>query len=204
MKSSSQIKKKFSLNNIQILSKYELQNKFISILKFIKPNDILSDLTFFEEISIYFDSSKPEKAFITYKFTLYCYNLINQQESNFFLKLFLKYSKIFIKTGNKYYFFIIIKIIINDIFDEKKKNLSINEFNLILNNLLEEYKNSPYNSIINMDINNFIKNDINKSFFFILLDSLKFPFDKDQIKAISKYVVSNSKLIIKNILINKL
>lgn len=203
MKSSSLIRKKYSLNNIQILSKYELQNKFESVLKSINPKEIISDLPFFKEISIYFDSSSPEKAFITYKFTLFCFCLVNNKEPNFFLKLFIKYSKVFIKTCHKYNSFIIIKIIINNIFNDKTKKLSINEFNQVINDLLDKYRNDPYNSIMNLNFQNFTKSDLDKSLFFILLDSFKFSFNKDQIKAISKYIVSHSNIIIEHILNDK-
>ena len=203
MKSSSLIRKKYSFNNIQILSKYELQNKFESVLKNISPKEIISDLSFFKEISIYFDSSSPEKAFIAYKFTLFCFYLANNKESNFFLKLFIKYSKIFIKTCHKYNSFIIIKIITNNVFiNDKTKKLSINEFNQIINSLLDEYKNDPYNSIMKLNFQNF-KSDMGKSLFFILLDCFKFAFNKDQIKAISKYLVAHSIVIIENILNDK-
>ena len=203
MKSASIIRKKYLLNNLQILSKYELQDKFESTLQSIKPSEILSDLSFFKEISQYYDSSNPDKAFITYKFTLYCYFLINNQESKIFQKLFIKYSKLFIKTCHKYYTFVIIKIFINNIFNDLNKKLSVNEFNKIINNLIEEYKNNPYDSILDLNIDNFTKNESNISFFFILLDSFKFPFDKGQINAISKYIVNNSNLIIKKIIIDK-
>ena len=204
MKSSSLIRKKYSFNNIQILSKYELQNKFELVLKSITPKEIISDLSFFKEISIYFDSSSPEKAFIAYKFTLFCFYLANYKESNFFLKLFIKYTKIFIKTCHKYNAFVIIKIIINNIFmNDKTKKLSINEFNQIINSLIDDYKNDPYNSIMKLNFQNFTKSDIGKSLFFILLDCFKFAFNKDQIKAISKYLVAHSIVIIENILSDK-
>ena len=145
MKYSSLIRKKYSVYNIQILSKYELQNKFESIQESIKSSDVLSDLSFFKEISQYFDSSNLEKVFITYKFTLFCYILTNFKEAKFFQNLILKYIKTFIKTCHKYYSFVIIKITINDIFNEINKKLSVNEFNKIINHLLEEYKNRPYN-----------------------------------------------------------
>ena len=97
MKSTSIIRKKYSFNNIQILSKYELTDKCVTVLQSIKPNEILNDLSFFKELSKYFDSSDSEKAFLTYKFALFCYILINNKESNFFQRLFLNYAKIFIK-----------------------------------------------------------------------------------------------------------
>ena len=203
MKSSSIIRKKYLLNNLQILSKYELQDKFESALQSIKPNEILSDLSFFKEISQYYDCSNPEKAFITYKFTLYCYLLINNQETKVFQKLFIKYSKLFIKTCHKYYTFVIIKIYMDNIFKDLNEKLPVNEFNKIINNLIEEYKNNPFDSILDLNIDIFTKNDSNISFFFILLDSFKFPFDKEQINAISKYIVNNSNAIIKKIIIDK-
>ena len=123
MKGASLIRKKYCLNNLQILSRYELQNKLESILQSIKSNEILSDLNFFKDISC-FDFSDPEKAFLSYKFTLYCYIITINKEPKFFHKLFLKYAKIFIKTCYKYYPFIIIKIYINNIFNEISRKLS--------------------------------------------------------------------------------
>ena len=203
MKYHSLIRKKYSVHNIQILSKYELQKKFESIQGSITSSDILSDLPFFKEISQYFDSSNIEKAFTSFKFTLYCYLLTNFQETEYFQNLFIKYIKIFIKTCHKYYSFVIIRININNIFNETNEYLSVNEFNKIINNLLEEYKKNPYKSIISMNIHNFIKNDINKSFFFLLVDSFKFAFDREQINAISKYIVDNSIYIIKKLIADK-
>ena len=203
MKSGSLIRKKYFLNNLQILSKFELQNKLESAIQIIKPNEILSDLNFFKDISQYFDSSNSEKAFLAYKFTLYCYILINNKEQKFFQKLFLKYTKIFIKTYHKYNSFIIIKIYINNIFNERNKKISMNELNKIINILIETYKNDSYNSILDINMNNFIKNESNIHFFFLLLDSFQFAFDKGQIKAIAKFIVINSNLIIKNIIKDK-
>ena len=203
MKITSIIRKKYLLNNLQILSKYELQNRLEPVLQAIKTNEILADLNFFKDLSEIYNSSNSEKAFLTYKFTLYCYLLIDKQEAKFFQKLFLKYSKIFLKACHKYYSFIILKIYINNIFNDIFKKITISEFNKMINNLLEEYKNNPYDSILDIDFENFIKNEANIQFFFILLDSFKFPFNKDQIKAISKYIKTNSNLIIKKIIIDK-
>ena len=156
MKCASLIRKKYSFNNIQILSKYELQNKFESVLTSIKPNEILQDLSFFKDIMIYFDSSNPDKAFLTYKFTLYCYLLTNNnKEEKFFYKIFSKYVKMFIKASHKYYVFIIIKICINDLFNNMKRYLSVDEFNKNIDKLIEDYKKSPYDNILNMNINKF-------------------------------------------------
>ena len=203
MKSNSLIRKKYSFNNIQILSKYELQNKFDKVLLSIQPNEILSNLSFFNEISQYFDSSFPEKAFLTYKFTLFCSILIKNQEIKFFQKLFLKYSKIFIKSCHKYYSFAIIKIEINNIFKEIKKNISLNEYDNKINNLIEKYKSNTYDSIIELNINNFVKDENGVSFFFAFLDCLKFAFDKDQINGLANYLVTNSLSIIKKIIVDK-
>ena len=203
MKCASLIRKKYSFNNIQILSKYELQSKYESVLSLIKPNDILQDLSFFKDIIIYFDSTNSDKAFLTYKFTLYCYLLLKGQEHKLFQKIFLKYSKIFIKACHKFYPFIIIKIAINDEFDSKNKNISVNEFNKLVNKMIEDYKENPYDNILEININNFFKNDLNKSFFLILIESFKYPFSKEQIKAISKYIVDNSEIIIEKILDSK-
>ena len=203
MKGASLIKKKYCLNNLQILSRYELQSKLESILQSIKSNEILSDLNFFKDISQYFDSSNPEKAFLTYKFSLYCSILTSNKEQKFFQKLFLKYAKIFIKACHKYNSFIIIKIYINNIFADSSIRLSVNEFNKVINNLIEEYKNSPYNSILDININNFIKNESNIPYFFVLLDCFQFAFDKEQIQAISKYITENSNIIMKYIIKDK-
>ena len=159
MKGGPLIRRKYCLNNLQILSRYELQSKFESTLQSIKSNEILSDLNFFKDISQYFDSSNPEKAFLTYKFSLYCSILTSNKEQKFFQTLFLKYAKIFIKACHKYNSFIIIKIYINNIFADSSRRLSVNEFNKKINNLIEEYKNSTYNSILDININNFIKNE---------------------------------------------
>ena len=203
MKSASIIKKKYSFNNIQILSKYELQSKYETVLSSIKPNEIIQDLTFFKDITIFFDSSNPDKAFLTYKFTLYCFLLINKNQEEFFQKIFLKYVKLFIKASHKYYVFIIIKIWLNDIFNNLQKSISVNEFNKKINNLIEEYKTNPYNNILDININNFISDESNKSLFLLFLESFKFPFSKDQLKAISKYIIDNSEIIITKILDNK-
>ena len=201
MKCASLIRKKYSFNNIQILSKYELQNKFESVLTSIKPNEILQDLSFFKDIMIYFDSSNPDKAFLTYKFTLYCYLLTNNnKEEKFFYKIFSKYVKMFIKASHKYYVFIIIKICTNDLFNNMKRNLSVDEFNKNIDKLIEDYKKSPYDNILNMNIKNFEKDDLNKSLFLSFIESFKFPFSKEQIKALSKYIISNSEIIISKIL----
>ena len=125
MKSASLIRKKYGFNNIQILSVYELQIKYESVLALIKPKDILQDLSFFKDIFLYFDSSNTEKAFLSYKFTLYCFLLINYNQEKFFKELFLKYVKILIKSSHKYYIFIIIKICINKIFKSINKVLSV-------------------------------------------------------------------------------
>ena len=58
--------------------------------------------------------------------------------------------------------------------------------------MIEDYKENPYDNILEININNFLKNDLNKSFFLILIESFKYPFSKEQIKAISKYIVDNS------------
>ena len=203
MKSASIIKKKYSFNNIQILSKYELQSKYESILGLIKSNEILQDLSFFKDITIYFDSSNPDKVFLTYKFTLYCFLLINKNQEKFFQKIFLKYVKMFIKASHKYYVFIIIKIWINEIFNNLQKHISVNEFNKMINSLIEDYKANPYNNILDININNFSIDESNKSLFLLFLESFKFPFSKEQLKAISKYIIDNSEIIIINILESK-
>ena len=203
MKCASIIRKKYSFNNIQILSKYELQNKYEAVLTSIKPNEILQDLSFFKDIIIYFDSANPDKAFLTYKFTLYCYLLVRNNQEKIFQKLFLKYAKIFIKASHKYYIFITIKIYINDVFNNIGNNISVNEFDKKINYMIEEYKKDPYNNILDININNFIKDDSNKSLFLLFIESFKFPFDKDQLKAISKYIIENSEIIITKILDKK-
>ena len=96
MKSGSQIRKKYGFNNIQILSQGELQIKYESVLSSIKPKDILHDLSFFKDITKYFDTSNSNKTFLSYKFTLYCFMLVNYNQEQFFKELFLKYIKIFI------------------------------------------------------------------------------------------------------------
>ena len=53
MKSASLIRKKYEFNNIQILSVYELQIKYESVLALIKPKDILQDLSFFKDNLFY-------------------------------------------------------------------------------------------------------------------------------------------------------
>ena len=203
MKSASLIRKKYGFNNIQILSVYELQIKYESVLALIKPKDILQDLSFFKDIFLYFDSSNTEKAFLSYKFTLYCFLLINYNQEKFFKELFLKYVKILIKSSHKYYIFIVIKICINEIFKSLNKVLSVSEFNKLINNLIEDYKRNPYDNILDMNINNFIKDDLNKTFFLLFIDSFKFPFNKEQIKAFSKYISENSNKIVTKILDNE-
>ena len=203
LKNTSLIRKKYSFNNIQVLSKYELQNKIDKVLLSIKPNEILSDLSFFKEIAQYFNSSYPEKAFLIYKFTLFCSIIIKNKEIQFFEKLFIYYSNIFITSSHKYYSFVIIKIKINNIFKNINRLINVNEFNKRINNLIEEYKNNPYDSIMELDINNFIKDENGISFFFIFLKCLKIPFDKGQLNALADYIVTNSISIIKNIIIDK-
>ena len=204
MKCASIIRKKYSFNNIQILSKYELQSKYESVLTSIKPSEILQDLSFFKDIIVYFDSSNPDKAFLTYKFTLYCYLLLNDnKQEKFFYKIFAKYIKIFVKASHKYYVFIIIKICINDLFKNMNSKITVNEFDKMINKLIEEYKSKPYDNILEININNFIKDDLNKSLFLFFIESFKFPFSKDQIKALSKYIIDNSEIIITKILDSK-
>ena len=206
MKSASKIRKKYVFNNIQILSYGELQIKYESILSSIKPKDILQDLSFFQDITKFFDTSNSNKTFLLYKFSLYCFLLINYNQENFFKELFLKYVKIFIKSSDKsdkYYIFIIIKICINEIFKGMNKIISVSEFNKAINNLIEDYKRNPYDNILDLNINNFIKDDLNKTFFLFFIDSFKFPFNKDQIKAFSKYIFDNSNYISTKILDNQ-
>jgi hypothetical protein len=201
MKGASLIRKNYKFSNIQILSKYELQIKYESVLALIQPKEILEDISFFEDLLVYFDASNVDKAFLTYKFTLYCYLLVGNQD-NFFKGLFLKYVKIFIKACHKYYIFVIIKIHINSVFGKFKKKLSINEFNKVINSIIEEYKKNPYDNILKINIKNFVKDHFTKSLFQSFIESLKFPFDKDQIKAFSKYIIDNSYVIMNEILIN--
>ena len=206
MKSGSQIRKKYGFNNIQILSQGELQIAYESVLSSIKPKDILHDLSFFKDITKYFDTSNSNKTFLSYKFTLYCFMLVNYNQEQFFKELFLKYIKIFIKSSDKsdkYYIFIIIKICINEIFKSLNKVLSVSEFNKLINNLIEDYKRNPYDNILDLNINNFIKDDLNKTFFLFFIDSFKFPFHKEQIKAFSKYIFDNSNIIVSKILDNQ-
>ena len=66
MKSASLIRNKYGFNNIQVMPIYELQNKFESVLNVIKPSEILQDLSFFNNLLVYFDSSYPEKAVHSY------------------------------------------------------------------------------------------------------------------------------------------
>ena len=150
MKSASLIRKKYSFNNIQIMSKYELQNKYESVLNLIKPSEIIQDLSFFKDLTVYFDSS-PDKAFLSYKFTLYCYLLVNNNNNNkqekFFNKIFAKYINIFVKACDKYYIFIIIKICINDYFKKINNKITVDEFYKIMDKLIEEYKIAPYDNI---------------------------------------------------------
>ena len=202
MKGASLIRKNYKFSNIQILSKYELQIKYESVLALIQPKEILEDISFFEDLLVYFDASNVDKAFLTYKFTLYCYLLVGNQD-NFFKGLFLKYVKIFIKACHKYYIFVIIKIHINSVFGKFKKKLSINEFNKVINSIIEEYKKNPYDNILKINIKNFVKDHFTKSLFQSFIESLKFPFDKDQIKAFSKYIIDNSYVIMNEILINE-
>ena len=204
MKSASLIRNKYGFNNIQVMPIYELQNKFESVLNVIKPSEILQDLSFFNNLLVYFDSSYPEKAFHSYKFTLYCYllvnNINNSNQEKFFNKIFVKYVKIFIKACDKYNVFIIIKICINDFFKQINNKITVNEFYRIMNKLVEEYKIAPYDNILKININNFLKNDLNKSLFLLFIESFKFPFSREQTKALSKYIIDNSEIIITKIL----
>ena len=204
MKGASLIQKKYAINNILILSKYELQKKYESTLSSIKPKEILQDLSFFEGLTTYFSPANSDKAFLTYKFTLYCYLMVDYNQHNFFLEIFLKYVKLFIKASHKYYNFIIIKIHINEIFKNlNKKKLSVNELNKMINYMIEEYKTNPYDNILSININNFTKDNLHKTLFLLFIESFKFPFNKEQIKAFSKYIVDNSKTIITKILDNQ-
>ena len=202
MKSASFIRKKFSFNNIQILSKYELQSKYESVQAFIQPDDILQDLSFFIDLKKYFDTSNIEKSFLTYKFTLYCYLLVKETQEKFFKNLFLKYTKTFLNANHKYYSFIIIKIHINEIFDKESSRITVQEFNKMINYIVDEYKMNTYDCILETNINNFIKDEFNKSLFLLFIDGFKYPFNKEQINAISKYIVDNSEIIIKKILVS--
>ena len=195
------IKKKYALNTLQILSLYQLQDKLESVLQNINPIEISSDLPFFNEIYQLSERFGEEKAFIMYKFTLYCSILINDREEKFFHALFLNYTKYFLKMDNKYYPFVIIKIMINEIFRNINFVLTIKEFNKLIEEEIRNYKMNPMKSILEINMFNFSKNDTNKASFFIFLDCFKFFFHKEQIEALSKYIVINSDFIIKNMIL---
>jgi hypothetical protein len=57
------IKKKYALNTLQILSLYQLQDKLESVLQNINPIEISSDLPFFNEIYQLSERFGEEKAF---------------------------------------------------------------------------------------------------------------------------------------------